>query len=128
MRLLITGAAGFLGRNALLAVPRCWDVVALYRQDTPGFLSFLETHQLRHIQPVACDLTALDQVKQAARQVGSRFDACLALASNTSIPLSVERPVYDLTANAIGLIHLLQCWAINHLVYVSSGAVYIGLT
>lgn len=128
MRLLITGAAGFIGRNALLAVPHSWEVVALYRQRNTGFLSFLETHQLRHIQPVVCDLTDIHQVKQAVDQVGSSFDGCLALASNTSIPVSVEHPVYDLTTNAIGLIHLLQCCTIDHLVYLSSGAVYIGLS
>jgi nucleoside-diphosphate-sugar epimerase len=128
MRLLITGAAGFLGCNALLAVPRSWEVVGLYRPGNKKFLSFIDAHQLHHVQPVECDLTEIHQVKRAVDQVGREFDSCLALASNTSIPASIERPIDDLTANTIGLLHLLQCCLFDHLVYLSSGAVYIGLT
>ena len=43
--ILITGAAGFLGRNVLLAVPRYWDVVALYRPGNTDFLAFLEANE-----------------------------------------------------------------------------------
>jgi len=128
MRLLITGAAGFIGRNALLAVPYSWQVVALYRPGNTDFLDFVEGHQLHHVQPVACDLTDVCHVEQAVDQVGKSFDSCLALASNTSIPLSIEQPVKDLTTNTIGLIHLLQCCSFDHFVYLSSGSVYFGLT
>src|SRR6266700_7784725 len=128
MRLLITGVAGFLGRNALLAIPPSWKVVALYRPANTDFLPFLEAHQLHHVQPVAADLTDPHQVEQAMSRVGGNFDSCLALASNTSIPDSIERPVQDLTTNVVGLLHILQCCSFEHLVYLSSGAVYVGLT
>lgn len=127
MRLLVTGASGFLGRNVLLALPSSWQVVALYRPANSGFLSFVETHRLRHVQPVACDLTSIQQVESAISQGGRDFDGCLALASNTSIPGSIERPIDDLTTNTIGLLHLLQSCSFDHLVYLSSGAVYSGL-
>ena len=68
MRLLITGAAGFIGRNALLAVPYSWQVVALYRPGNTDFLDFVEGHQLHHVQPVACDLTDVCHVEQAVDQ------------------------------------------------------------
>lgn len=128
MRFLVTGASGFLGRNALLAFPSSWQVVALYRPGDTSFLAFMEAHHLRHIEPVACDLTDKQQVEQALNSVGRNFDACLALASNTSIPASIQQPVEDLTVNAIGLLHLLQSCTCEHLVYLSSGAVYIGLS
>lgn len=128
MRLLLTGAAGFLGRNALLAIPRSWQVVALYRPGNTDFLAFVETHQLHHVQPVACDLTDLYHIEQAVGRVGRSFDTCLALASNTSIPGSLQQPIQDLTTNVIGLLHVLQCCSFDHLVYFSSGAVYVGLT
>jgi UDP-glucose 4-epimerase len=127
MRVLITGAAGFLGRNALLAVPRSWQVVALYRPGNANFLTFMEAHQLHHVQAVACDLTDKHQVEQVIGRVGGSFDSCLALASNTSIPGSIERPIQDLTANVIGLLHMLQCCSFDHFVYLSSGTVYVGL-
>ncbi|MDQ2714068.1 MAG: NAD(P)-dependent oxidoreductase [Chloroflexota bacterium] len=128
MRLLVTGAAGFLGRNALLATPRSWQVVAIYRPGNTNFLRFLQAYQLQHIQPLACDLTDEQQVEQAMTQVGRDFDCCLALASNTSIPDSIKHPIHDLTTNAIGLLHLLQSSTCEHFVYLSSGAVYVGLS
>ncbi len=128
MRLLVTGASGFLGKNALLAMPSSWQVIALYRPGNAGFLSFVEAHRLHHVQPLACDLTDIQQVERAISQVGRDFDSCLSLASNTSIPGSIERPIDDLTTNTIGLLHLLQRCSFDHLVYLSSGAVYVGLT
>ena len=128
MRLLVTGASGFLGRNALLAMPSSWQVVALYRPGNRNFPNFLEARQLHHIQPLACDLTDVQQVKQALGDVEENFDSCLALASNTSIPISIEQPMQDLITNVIGLLNVLQYCSINHLVYLSSGAVYAGLT
>lgn len=128
MRLLLTGAAGFLGHNALLAMPSSWQVVALYRPGNTDFLRFLEERQLQHIQAVAVDVTDVCQVKQAISHVGGHFDSCLALASNTSIPGSIERPIQDLTTNVVGLLHILQSCSFEHLVYLSSGAVYIGLS
>lgn len=127
MRLLVTGAAGFVGRNALLAIPQSWNVIALYRPGNKDFLHFIQAHQLNHVQPVACDLTDELQVKQATNQTGGNFESCLALASNTSIPGSIAQPVQDITTNVIGLLHLLQHCTFEHLVYISSGAVYINL-
>ncbi|GCF10082.1 hypothetical protein KDI_36460 [Dictyobacter arantiisoli] len=127
MRLLVTGAAGFIGRNILLAVPHTWEVITLYRPGNTDFLHFLQEKQLRHIQPVACDLTDEGQVRQAMHLTGGAFEACLALASNTSIPGSIEHPIQDATINILGLLHLLQYCTLKHLVYLSSGAVYIGL-
>ncbi len=127
MRLLITGASGFIGRNVLLALPHSWEVVALYRSENSDFLRFIQFHQLNHVQPLRCDLTDAQQVSQVISQVGGDFEGCLALASNTSIPGSIERPVQDLMTNTLGLLHILQCCTFDHLVYLSSGAVYVGL-
>jgi UDP-glucose 4-epimerase len=112
----------------LLAIPHSWQVIALYRPGDSGFQRFLATHRLSHVQGVACDLTDRQQVALVAARWGRNFQGCLAFASNTSIPLSIEQPVYDLTTNAIGLLHLLEYCSFEHLVYLSSGAVYVGLT
>jgi nucleoside-diphosphate-sugar epimerase len=126
MRLLVTGAAGFIGRNTLLALPHSWHVVALFRPGNMSFLRFLEAHQLYHVQPVPCDLTNRRQVEQAIGEVGGNFDSCLALAASP-LTSSIEHPVQDLTTNVIGLLHILQYCTFDHLVYLSSAMVYIGL-
>src|SRR5579859_5680999 len=128
MRLLMTGAAGFMGRNAVLAVPPTWEVVAPVRPGNLGLRAFVSAHALKHVLVVDCDLTNDAMVRDMASHGGPSFDACLYLASNTSIPDSIRRPAHDLTTNAIGLLNVLEHCAIGHLVYMSSGAVYIGLT
>ncbi len=127
MRLLITGAAGFLGRNILLSIPASWQVVALHRPGSSDFDSFLKAHRLARVMPVACDLTDPCQVQQAVDQTGRAFDACLYLANNTSVPFSIQNPVADLTTNTLGLLHTLEQWSFEHLVYLSSCSVYLGL-
>ena len=127
MRLLITGASGFLGRNMLLALPRDWEIVAPYRPGNATLPEFVARHHLDHVRLLPCDLTDAAQVAEAARQSGTAFDSCLYCASNTSIPDSVRDPVGDLTTNAIGLLNTLERWTCDHFIYLSSGAVYVGL-
>src|SRR5579859_7489620 len=126
MRTLIAGAAGFLGRNALLRFPREWEIAALYRPDGGAFEAFLRRHALTHVHAYACDLTDAEQVRAAANTIGSEWDQCLFLAANTSIPYSIQRPKIDLASNTLTLLHTLMSMRIDHLVFLSSGAVYQG--
>jgi nucleoside-diphosphate-sugar epimerase len=125
MRLLLTGASGFLGHNLLRAIPRTWDVVAPYSPRSVQLPAFLDRYGLRHVRAVPCDLADADTL--SAVDDDEPFDACLYLAANTSIPDSLHHPVRDLTANTIALLNVLQRWRFAHLVFLSSGAVYMGL-
>jgi uncharacterized protein YbjT (DUF2867 family) len=64
MRILLTGASGFIGKNLLLQKPDTWDVVAIYRN--PEFLEFVTRHHLNHITPVQCDLSDKSDVTRLA--------------------------------------------------------------
>jgi UDP-glucose 4-epimerase len=125
VKLILTGASGFIGRNVLLRAPHEWEIVAVYHRDV-DLEAFVSTHRLSHVRPVGCDLAD----EAASRRLGDlagRADAALYLAANGDPAASAERPRWDLESNTIALINFLEHCAPDHLVYMSSGAVYDGL-
>ena len=126
MRVLVTGASGFIGHNVLLRAPRDWQIVAIYSQ-TPGLDEFVRRHQLANVRVVRCDLASADAVAAFAQTDGP-FDACLYLAANGDPARSAERPAWDLQLNTVALVTCLEHVRVGHFVYVSSGAVYDGLS
>jgi nucleoside-diphosphate-sugar epimerase len=126
MRVLVTGASGFIGRNVLLRVPREWDVFAVYHS-TPGLEMFAAAHGLANVSALRCDLTSPDDVAGLLRRTGP-VDICLHLAANGDPTKSSEQPALDLRQNTLALVTLLEQLRVNHFVYVSSGAVYDRLT
>ena len=75
---------------------------------------------------VRCDLTDAAAVRALAVESG-HADAGLYLAANGDPAVSAERPRWDLESNTIALLTFLEHCPIDHLVYLSSGAVYDGL-
>jgi UDP-glucose 4-epimerase len=128
MRLLITGASGFLGKNTLLAVPRDWDVVAVYHA-TADFPEFLACSKLTHVRAVRSDLTNTDDVRAMRRIAEARgpIDAVLYFAANGDPAASARDPLGDLNLNAVAPLTFLEHCPVRRLVYLSSGAVYDGL-
>jgi nucleoside-diphosphate-sugar epimerase len=125
MRVLVTGASGFIGRNVLLRAPRDWQILAVcHRSDLDAFV---RQHQLANVRVVRCDLTDAAAVRDVAKGHGA-FDACLYLAANGDPALSADRPAWDLRLNTLALVTCLEQIRFGHVVYVSSGAVYDGLT
>jgi nucleoside-diphosphate-sugar epimerase len=125
MHLVVTGASGFIGRNVLLRAPRDWPVTAVANR-TPGLEELVAEHRLSHVRVVHCDLTDAAAVRAAASRAG-RADAVLYLAANGDPAASAERPRWDLESNTVALVTFLEGWPADHVVYLSSGAVYDGL-
>ena len=127
MKVVVTGASGFIGRNVLLRAPREWDIVALYHR-TGGLAEFVREQRLTHVRPLHCDLLNADDVQRVAQAVSGRADAVLYLAANGDPAASAEHPRWDLESNTTALVTFLDHCPADHLVYTSSGAVYDGLT
>jgi nucleoside-diphosphate-sugar epimerase len=126
MNVVITGASGFIGHNVLLRAPRDWNIVAVYHS-TPGLEDFVKQHGLTHVRPVKCDLMSAADVSALSRQIGGKPDAMLYLAANGDPALSAKRPRWDLESNTVAFVNTLEQCPADHVVYVSSGAVYDGL-
>jgi UDP-glucose 4-epimerase len=126
MKLLLTGASGFIGRNVLLRAPKDWEIVALYNR-TPNLQVFVEAHALANVRPMQCNLLDEGAVRRLARSIGRKPDAMLYLAANGDPAASSESPRFDLESNTVALLTCLENCPAGHVVYVSSGAVYDGL-
>jgi UDP-glucose 4-epimerase len=125
MRVAVTGASGFIGRNVLLRAPRDWEIIAIFNR-TAGLDAFVAEHRLTHVRPMQCDLTDAAAVRALAAQAG-HLDAALYLAANGDPAASAEHPRWDLESNTVALVTFLESCAVGHLVYLSSGAVYDGI-
>ena len=127
MNVVVTGASGFIGHNVLLRAPREWTIHAVYHS-TPGLDAFVAEHGLSNVRPVRCDLSNEGDVRRMARAIGGTPDAMLYLAANGDPAASAERPRWDLELNTLAFVTCLEHCPARHVVYLSSGAVYDGLS
>ena len=127
MKVVVTGASGFIGHNVLLRAPREWTVYAVYHS-TPGLEAFVAQHGLTNVRPVRCDLLNESDVQALARTIGGKPEAMLYLAANGDPAASAEQPRWDLESNTLALVTCLEHCPADHVVYLSSGAVYDGLS
>jgi len=126
MKLIVTGASGFIGRHVLLRAPRDWRILAMYNATT-DLPAFVAEHRLGHVTAVQCDLLEPEAVAAACASFGGA-DAALYLAANGDPAASASRPLWHLQLNTVAVVTFLERAAVSRMVYLSSGAVYDGLS
>ena len=105
MKLLVTGASGFIGRNLLSKVPKEWDVVATYHESR-DFTHFVTERALDNVREVQVDLKNASETRRKLRK---SFDCTIHLARTR-----------------MTLLNTVEATKTKDLIFMSSGAVYDG--
>ena len=135
MKILLTGAAGFIGMTtALRLLDRGDEVVGLDSLNDYYDVSLKES-RLKRLLPLAgfrfikLDIADRDAVRRLFAE--EKFDRVIHLAAQAGVRYSIQNPLAYADSNLTGFVNILEGCRHNdvqHLVYASSSSVYGGNT
>ncbi len=130
MRVLLTGAAGFLGMHCAQRLLERGDEVIGVDNLSPYYSVKLKKDRLARLKHRRFQFHKLDLAKAGALQAlfrKTRPGAVLHLAAQAGVRHSLENPQAYIQANIVGFANLLECcraYPPRHLVFASSSSVY----
>ncbi len=130
-KILVTGAAGFIGAATAEALCRRGEAVV----GIDNFNDYYDVglKQARADRLAACDSFCLERLEMADAEALAElfrregFDRVVHLAAQAGVRYSLENPAAYVNSNLVAFVNLLECCrhhAIEHLVYASSSSVY----
>ena len=128
MRVLVTGAAGFIGMHSVARLLARGDEVIGVDNLSPYYSVELKRDRLKRVAGMRfyeLDLADADRLRQCFDS--EKPDAVLHLAAQAGVRYSLEHPESYVQANLVGFANLLECCRHHrprHLVYASSSSVY----
>ncbi|WP_428826385.1 NAD-dependent epimerase [Azonexus sp. IMCC34842] len=135
MKILVTGAAGFIGMTASLRLlARGDEVVGLDNLNDYYEVSLKESRLARltsHANFRFVKLDVGDRAGMEALFAAEKFDKVIHLAAQAGVRYSIQNPHAYVDSNLVGFINILEgCrhHKVQHLVYASSSSVYGGNT
>lgn len=131
MKILVTGAAGFIGSfTAMKLLERGDTVVGLDNFNAYYDVSLKEARAALLAKYDAFTMHRLDLADRSGMErlfAGQRFDRVIHLAAQAGVRYSLENPHSYIDSNITGTLHVLEgCrhHGVEHLVYASSSSVY----
>ena len=131
MKILVTGAAGFIGMNVCMRLlEEGLDVVGLDNLNS-YYDSSLKDYRLQKLLPfenfrfIKLDLADRDNIAKLFKE--EAFDRVIHLAAQAGVRYSIEAPFQYVDSNIVGMMSILEgCrrGEVKHLVYASSSSVY----
>lgn len=131
MKILVTGAAGFIGyHTSILLLERGDTVIGLDNFNDYYDVSLKEARAARldkydNFSMVRIDLADRGAIEALFAQ--EKFDKVVNLAAQAGVRYSIENPHSYIDSNIVGFLHILEGCRHNnvkHLVYASSSSVY----
>ena len=135
MKILLTGAAGFIGMSTTLRLlARGDEVVGLDNLNDYYAVSLKEARLARLLSDPRFRFVRMDVADRegmARLFAAERFDRVIHLAAQAGVRYSLQNPHAYIDANIVGFINVLEGCRhsrVQHLVYASSSSVYGGNT
>jgi UDP-glucuronate 4-epimerase len=135
MKILLTGAAGFIGMTTALRLLARGDEVVGLDNLNDYYDVRLKHDRLARLQPQAgfrfVKMDVADREGMAALFAAERFDRVIHLAAQAGVRYSLQNPHAYVDSNLVGFMNVLEgCRhnSVQHLVYASSSSVYGGNT
>ena len=127
MKILVTGAAGFIGSKLMSELQKRGDTVV-------GVDNFNDYYDVR-LKDARCRAFGLEVIKKdiadkaAVDQLfaAEHFDKVVNLAAQAGVRYSITNPYAYLQSNLVGFLNILEAcrnFGVKHLVYASSSSVY----
>ncbi len=135
MKILLTGAAGFIGMTASLKLLARGDEVVGIDNLNDYYDVTLKESRLNRLLPHAnfrfVKLDVSDQASMADLFASEKFDRVIHLAAQAGVRYSLQNPHAYIESNIVGFTNILEGCRhskVQHLVYASSSSVYGGNT
>lgn len=146
MKILVTGAAGFIGMHTVLALLKRGNEVVGVDNLNDYYATQLKIDRLKRCGIIAkqCEenrviqsdiykdyrfakLDITDQTRLTPLFASEKFDLVINLAGQAGVRYSIENPYTYIQSNLVGFLNILEnCrhYPVKHLVYASSSSVY----
>ena len=131
MKILVTGAAGFIGSNTARQLLERGDVVVGLDNFNDYYDVSLKEARAATLEPFEkFSMRRMDLADRAAMDelfASEKFDKVVHLAAQAGVRYSIENPHTYIESNIVGTLHVLEGCRhhnVQHLVYASSSSVY----